>query len=87
MDQSREINIQIDVLQVEGVALADAGRFQRAVEHELGRLVREQGLSSSRNNARSLVSIDLERDDGQHAPGSASHARAVAGAIYRGLVR
>jgi hypothetical protein len=86
MDRSTGIDIQIDVLQVEGIALADTGRFRRTVERELGRLVREQGLGAS-IGSRSLVSVELDSADHGRAPGSDAHARAVAGAIYRGLAR
>jgi hypothetical protein len=87
MERASSVEIQIDVLEVEGIAFADAGRFRRGVERELRRLVWERGLPSASGVARSFVSVETEPSAAGYRAGSDSHARAVASVIYRGLVR
>ena len=83
-DASRSsVDIRIDTLCVEGLAVADAPHFRHAVEWELRRLVDTIGLPHV-PSARAVASVTLDGAEPQLQPPERL-AVAVAGAIYEAL--
>lgn len=87
MSEQRVIDIQIGVLEVEGVSRDDAPRFRRDVERELAQLLLERGLDGGASDPRELVTATADI-----APGAANRsphrmAREVALAVYEVLRR
>jgi hypothetical protein len=85
MERSGRIDIRIDALEVEGLSRAEAPRYRHDVEHELARLVRENGLPDQPPQPRSLVTVTIT--SGERVPGAGQDRLAadVAGAIYQVL--
>lgn len=81
----RSVRLRIDRLVLDGVAGADRERLTRAVETELGRLLRERGVPASLEAGRRIPSLDagqVELRPGSSAEGLGAE---VARAVYGGF--
>jgi hypothetical protein len=76
---ARRVELRIEELVLEGVAPAEAHRVGAAVERELARLVRDNGVPEGAGAVRAPAPASIERLPGE-AP--AALGTRLAGAIY-----
>ncbi len=83
----KSINLHIDQLTLHGFDRIDRQQVGSAVQSELSRLIREQGLPSSLNQPHTIGSLNAgELKAGQNT-GANNVGTQVAQKIYRGMVK
>ncbi|MDH5178855.1 MAG: hypothetical protein OEZ39_05715 [Gammaproteobacteria bacterium] len=87
MDKSKQINLHINELVLDGFTIKDQHHFGQALQMELQRLLAEQGIPSGLHNSGAVARLD--GGELNHAPGnnSAQLGVQVAQRIYGGFGR
>jgi len=81
------INLHIDQLTLHGFDRIDRHQVGSAVQSELSRLIREQGLPSSLNQAQTIRNMNAGEFKAGQNIGANSVGTQVAQKIYRGMTR
>lgn len=81
------INIHIDQLTLHGFNRIDRNQVGSAVQNELSRLIRQQGLPSSLNQTQTIGNLNAGKFKTGQSTGASSVGTQVAQKIYRGMAR
>jgi hypothetical protein len=87
MDMKKSVSVHIEELVLHGYPSADRRRIAAAVEQELARLIREQGVSRLSGNPVSLDSVNVGTIRLRANQTAAATGVGIGGAIYRSLGR
>jgi hypothetical protein len=87
MDMKKSVSVHIEELVLHGYPSADRRRIAAAVEQELARLIREQGVSRLSRNPVSLDSVNAGTIRVRANQTAAATGAGIGGAIYRSLGR
>ncbi len=81
------LNLHIDQLTLHGFDRIDRHQLGSAVQRELSRLIREQGLPSSMNQTHTIGSLNAGEFKTGQSTGANNIGTQVAQKIYRGMAR
>ncbi len=81
------INLHIDQLTLHGFDRIDRNQVGSAVQRELSRLIREQGLPSSLSQTQTIANINAGEFKTGQSSGANSVGTQVAQKIFRGMMR
>jgi hypothetical protein len=83
----KNIELQIDQLILHGFGRIDRRQVGSAVQQELSRLIRKQGLPSSLNQTQAIGNINAGEFKTGQSTGAEIVGTQVAQKIYRGMAR